>query len=74
MIRNDMKTIVFSPKGIKVLHIELPGCIVNITVNLTNEKDQQVTHIEVLPDQYVGEEWHLAANAPKNIRVVKGKK
>lgn len=68
-----MKTVSFTGKGVKILHIETEGCIVNITINLSNDKGESVTHIEVLPDRYCGEEWRLAENSPHNIRVIEGK-
>jgi hypothetical protein len=55
-----MKTIVFhDSKRNKhdTLHIETDGCIVNILIGLTKDDGRKCTVIEVLPDQYKGEEW-----------------
>jgi hypothetical protein len=60
-------------KGVQKLHIETHGCVINVTVNLTNMAGKKVTSVEILPDRYMGEEWHLAEEAPVNIRVVEGK-
>lgn len=40
-----------------LLHIETDGCIVNIRVGLTKDDGRKCTVIEVIPDQYKGEEW-----------------
>ena len=42
------------------LHIEAPGCIVNIRVGLRNLDGQEVTAVSVKCDQYAGEpKWSL---------------
>lgn len=66
------KTVAFhgSIMGVRLLHVETDGCIVNIRTGLRDDKDRRVTSIEVLPDQYVGEEWHLDGYA--NSRVIEG--
>jgi len=58
-------------------HIEAPGCIVNITPGLSGAGGRQVTSIEIICDQYAGEQhWYLpdinADRPPRatNIRVV----
>ena len=51
------------------LHIEANGCIVNIRENLTDMKDRQVTSIEIIPDNYAGEQkWKLCGSY--NNRVI----
>ncbi len=44
-----------------LLHIETEGCIVNIRVGLSNMEGQEVTVIEILPDDHSvnGEKWKL---------------
>lgn len=57
-----MKSVVFtSSKRNKndTLHIETDGCIVNIRIGLNKDDGRKCTVIEVLPDQYKGEEWDL---------------
>jgi hypothetical protein len=55
-----MKTIVWPGPRSKdnVLHIEAPGCIVNITRNLITFDQRVVTHVEVIPD----EGWDIDGN------------
>lgn len=61
-----MKSIVFtSSRGRKntLLHVETDGCIVNIKIGLSKDDGRKCTVIEVLPDQYKGEEWDLEAGS-----------
>lgn len=54
-----MKTITHNARSKdKMLHIETEGGIVNIKVGLTDRENRPVTSIEVIPDLYVGENWH----------------
>lgn len=41
----------------KLLHIEAPGCIINIRVGLADRNGRRVTHVSVVTDgdRYVGE-------------------
>ena len=62
----------------KELHIEVPGCIVNIRPGLTGAGMREVTSIEIICDQYAGERhWYMpdlnGDNPPRatNIRVVR---
>lgn len=56
----EMRTIQFSGKrGARKLHIEAPGCIVNITKQLTNSDGQAVTSVQISADQYEGDRWTL---------------
>lgn len=51
-----MRTISFSGKrGTRVLHVEAPGCIVNITKRLTDTLGREVTRVDIHADQYHGE-------------------
>jgi len=54
----------------KGLHVEAEGCIVNIYENLQDNKGQNVTHIEIIPDDhYAGERiWKVIGS--KHIRVI----
>ena len=60
------------------LHIEAPGCIINITPRMTNTEGQPVTSIEVIPDRdRFGEKWEMASIFPRsgvNVRVIQTKK
>lgn len=58
-------------------HIEVEGCIVNIRTGLTGAGMRRVTSIEIICDQYAGEQhWYMpdlnSDNPPRatNIRVV----
>ena len=65
-----MKRIVHSANARdKLLHVEAEGCVVNIRVGLTDSEGRPVTSIEILPDQYVGEEWDLDGTI--NNRVIR---
>jgi hypothetical protein len=51
-----MKTIVISNRSKhKLLHIEAPGCIVNITVGLTDTAGNGITSIAIKCDEYAGD-------------------
>jgi hypothetical protein len=51
-----MKTIVISERSKdKLLHIEAPGCIVNIRVGLSDSNGNAITSVEVKCDEYAGE-------------------
>ena len=58
----------------KLRHIEVDGCIVNIRTGLTDRKGRKVTSIEILPDDhYAGEKvWRLIGSI--NNRMVELKK
>lgn len=60
------------------LHIEAPGCIINVRPGLRGAGDREVTSIEIICDQYAGERhWYMpdldGDNPPRvtNIRVVR---
>jgi hypothetical protein len=62
----------------KLVHIEAPGCIVNIRVGLSDIDGREVTAVEILPDRdrAPGEFWSLADDrraVAMIIRVVKDK-
>lgn len=53
----DMKTIVISERSkFRTLHVEAPGCIVNIHFGLHDREGRSVTNISITPDQYSGEQ------------------
>jgi len=58
----------------KLKHIEVEGCVVNIRTGLTDRKGRKVTSIEILhDDHYCGEPiWRLYGSV--NNRVVQLKK
>ena len=53
------------------LHIEVPGAIVNIRINLHDSEDRRVTSVQIIPDDYVGSEWDLDGHT--NNRLVERK-
>ena len=55
------------------LHIETEGCIVNIRVGLEDTVGRTVTHIEIIPDKYAGEEWDIDRYGSCNNRLIKRK-
>lgn len=53
----------------KGLHVEAEGCIVNIREGLTDLKGRKVTNVEILPDDYAGEnKWRVLGS--RNNRVI----
>jgi len=56
-----MKRIIFNERNRSddLLHIEVPGGIVNIRVRLCAVSGHDVTSIEILPDRTIGKEWDL---------------
>lgn len=70
----DMKTISFhARRGVRTLHIETDLGIVNVSVGLRDRRGRTVTHIEVLPDEIVGEPAILR-RGPANVTLVQAKK
>ena len=55
-----------------ILHIETDYCIVNVHAGLTNRKGQGVTAIEILPDNYAGEQKCIVRGS-RNVRVIQCK-
>jgi hypothetical protein len=49
----------------KMLHIEGPGCIINITPGLEDRAGRPVVHIEVIADEagINGEQWRIDTGA-----------
>lgn len=71
-----MRTVRFYPRRASTLHIEAPGCIVNITTTLTDTEGRKVTAIEIIADRYKGEEWHMPdfnQTQAMSVRVREGK-
>lgn len=57
---SDMKTVIFNGKRkYKKLHIEVPGAIINIEVDLVTLEQKPCTYIEIIADNYSDEQWHL---------------
>jgi len=52
-------------KNDQVLHIEAPGCTVNVYLGLRDESGASVTTVEVLPDRKPGA-WELAGYPPEH--------
>jgi hypothetical protein len=67
----------------KLVHLEAPGCIVNIRVDLHDAEGREVTAIEIIPDgplapfgKFSGATWRIVDRphaAAVNIRVRKEK-
>lgn len=56
----DMKTITFSKRSrARVLHIEAPGCIVNIRHALRDTEGREVTSVQINADQTQESSWTL---------------
>jgi len=65
-----MKTVVHTKRSKdQLLHVEAEGCIVNIRIGLTNMDGQEVTSVEIIPDNYCGERWTLEGAI--NNRIIK---
>jgi hypothetical protein len=64
-----MKTIALNERSRdKLLHVELPGCIVNIEIGLCDRDGRQVSRVEVLADgdRYAGDpEWWIDGKSGK---------
>ena len=57
---NQTRTIRFGNRShAKTLHIEAPGCIINISRDLHSNEGEDVTHVEIMP--HIGERWTLDA-------------
>lgn len=55
-MEKSMQTVVISDRSkYKVLHVEAPGCVINIQVGLTDGGGRAVTNISVTASQYAGE-------------------
>lgn len=70
---NDMKRLSFTRqnKSGDLLHIEVPGAVVNIRVNLTTEDGREVTRVDVLPDDKTrGGNWEADTRHPLGIRLI----
>lgn len=70
------KNIEFNSSGKSgLLHIETAGCVVNIRTGLIDRDGNYATSIEILADQYQGEEWDIPDEAvllkSVSVRVVK---
>jgi hypothetical protein len=67
-----MRRIEFTEKNRSgnLLHIEVPGAIVNIRIGLHTNEGNEVTSIQVIADQYAGDYWRIADGAA-HTRVVK---
>ncbi len=60
----------------KLVHLEAPGCIVNVRVGLQDSEGREVTAIEIIPDgtRFAGETWRIVGEpraAVVNVRVRK---
>jgi hypothetical protein len=51
-----MKTLQFNPKTRDTLHVEVPGCIINVHVGLQTQDGQNVTRVDIKCDDYPGED------------------
>lgn len=75
MANKNMKRISTRKLPDGILHIEAPGCVINIHPGLHNSDGQEVTAIAIQCDQYAGEpKWTLPEfNGGKylNVRVLR---
>jgi hypothetical protein len=75
----DIRSLRFNPVGGRphLLHVEAPGCIVNIHVGLTDRHGRAVTAVFVLPDDETrggdqnGRIWRAHSGATGGVRVVR---
>ena len=74
----DMKTVTISNRSkYRILHIEVPGCIVNIHIGLTNIDGNPVTNVSITADQFAGDKkWMVVPDNGKprdgiGVRVVR---
>ena len=52
----------------KLKHIEIEGCIVNIREGIMDEKGRMVTTVQIIPDRYAGEpSWKLRGAAINRV-------
>ena len=59
----------------KMKHIEVEGCIVNIYTGLRDRFGRKVTTIEIIPDKYAGEsEWKLIGKSINRVVQLKTKR
>lgn len=69
-----MRRIVLSERSReKLLHIEAPGCIVNIQIGLSNDKHSEVTRVDVTADgdRYSGDpKWWARGDVNRQGGVV----
>lgn len=65
-----MKTVSISPRSRdKLLHIEAPGCIVNVQIGLTDRNGRSVTRVDVYADgdRFSGEpQWWVEGKRGKH--------
>lgn len=67
-----MKTMTHTKRMDQPLHIEAPGCIINVYAGLTDCDGNQVTAVQILCDDYAGATWRTAEGEKSlNIRIVK---
>ena len=52
-----------------LLHIETDFCIVNIRIGLTDSNGNNVTSVEIIPDDYSGEP-KVTVEGSRNVRVI----
>lgn len=57
-----------------VLHIETEGGIVNIYVGMENDKGEEITSVEFIPDRYAGEPEVRLEAGPSMVRFVRAKR
>lgn len=56
----------------KRLHIEAPGCIINVYPDLTDSDGRPVVRVEILADHYAGEApWTIEGEPGKHDHAVR---
>jgi len=66
----EIKRVAFTNSRARTLHIEAPGCIINVRKGLHNSEGAAVTSVEIICDQYAGERpWSILGIAAEGIDV-----
>ncbi len=52
-----------------ILHIEARGCLINVREHLHNSEGEEVTSVEVIPDNYSEDRWTL--DGSQTTRVIR---
>lgn len=73
-----MKTVIISERSKhKTLHVEAPGCIINIHTGLQNSDGQPVTNVSITASRYAGEPaWNVCVgdtndNSGVGVRIIR---
>lgn len=68
----DMRSISIGRRSARVLHVEAPGCVVNIHHGLLDSNGQPVTAISIQADCFAGETpWLINGESGRNGQTVR---